>query len=120
MSQARILVVEDEPAIQELVTINLKHAGFLVVRAGSAEEAESAIRAGMPKIPVELLSGDFNLHGIRRSLIQMQSRPNSLASNRQSNEHNSSDGNQQDFNARVAFVVTGAFVAFGEIGRAHV
>jgi two-component system phosphate regulon response regulator PhoB len=40
-----ILVVEDEPAIQELVTINLKHAGFLVVRAGSAEEAESAICA---------------------------------------------------------------------------
>jgi hypothetical protein len=40
-----ILVVEDEPAIQELVVINLKHAGFLVVRAGSAEEAESAIRA---------------------------------------------------------------------------
>ena len=40
-----ILVVEDEPAIQELIVINLKHAGFLAVRAGSAEEAESAIRA---------------------------------------------------------------------------
>jgi DNA-binding NtrC family response regulator len=37
-----ILVVEDEPAIQELVAINLKHAGFLVVRAGSAEDAESS------------------------------------------------------------------------------
>ena len=35
-----ILVVEDEPAIQELIAINLKHAGFLVVRSGSAEEAE--------------------------------------------------------------------------------
>ena len=45
-----ILVVEDEPAIQELVVINLKHAGFLVVRAGSAEEAESAIRAALPDL----------------------------------------------------------------------
>ena len=45
-----ILVVEDEPAIQELIVINLKHAGFLVVRAGSAEEAESAIRAALPDL----------------------------------------------------------------------
>lgn len=47
-----ILVVEDEPAIQELVVINLKHAGFLVVRAGSAEEADSAIRAALPDLIV--------------------------------------------------------------------
>ena len=47
-----ILVVEDEPAIQELVTINLKHAGFLVVRASSAEEADSAIRAALPDLIV--------------------------------------------------------------------
>ena len=47
-----ILVVEDEPAIQELVLINLKHAGFVVVRAGSAEEAESAIRAALPDLVV--------------------------------------------------------------------
>ncbi len=45
-----ILVVEDEPAIQELVVINLRHAGFLVVRAGSAEEAESAIRTALPDL----------------------------------------------------------------------
>ena len=47
-----ILVVEDEPAIQELVAINLKHAGFLVVRAGSAEEGESAIRAALPDLVI--------------------------------------------------------------------
>ena len=45
-----ILVVEDEPAIQELIAINLKHAGFLVVRASSAEEGESAIRAALPDL----------------------------------------------------------------------
>ena len=43
-----ILIVEDEPAIQELLAVNLKHAGFLVVKAGSAEAGDSAIRAALP------------------------------------------------------------------------
>lgn len=47
-----ILVVEDEPAIQELVAVNLKHAGFLVVRAGSAEEGDSTIRAALPDLVI--------------------------------------------------------------------
>lgn len=47
-----ILVVEDEPAIQELVAINLRHADFLVVRAASAEEAEAAIRVALPDLVV--------------------------------------------------------------------
>jgi len=45
-----LLVVEDEPAIQELLAVNLKHAGFLVVRANSAEEGDSAIRAALPDL----------------------------------------------------------------------
>lgn len=45
-----ILVVEDEPAIQELVAVNLRHAGFLVARASSAEEADSVIRAALPDL----------------------------------------------------------------------
>ena len=45
-----ILVVEDEPAIQELVAVNLRHAGFLVARASSAEEADSVIRAALPDV----------------------------------------------------------------------
>ena len=39
-----ILIVEDEPAIQELLAVNLKHAGFLVVKAGSAEAGLSVLR----------------------------------------------------------------------------
>jgi two-component system phosphate regulon response regulator PhoB len=54
-----ILVVEDEPAIQELLAVNLRHNGFLVVRAGSAEEAESAINAALP----DLLVLDWMLPG---------------------------------------------------------
>lgn len=45
-----ILIVEDEPAIQELIAINLAHAGFEVVRAGSAEEAAAAIRSALPDL----------------------------------------------------------------------
>ena len=45
-----LLVIEDEPAIQELLAINLKHAGFLAVRAGSAEEGESTIRTALPDL----------------------------------------------------------------------
>jgi len=36
---ASILIVEDEPAILELVAINLEHAGYDTLRAKSAEEA---------------------------------------------------------------------------------
>lgn len=54
-----ILLVEDEPAIQELLAVNLKHSGFLVLRAGSAEEAESSIQAALP----DLLVLDWMLPG---------------------------------------------------------
>lgn len=47
-----ILVVEDEPAIQELLAINLKHGGFDVVRASSAEEGLSVIRAALPDLVI--------------------------------------------------------------------
>ena len=36
---ANILVVEDEPAIQELIAVNLEHAGHHVIRSKDAEEA---------------------------------------------------------------------------------
>ena len=42
---ATVLVVEDEPHIQELVAVNLEHAGHRVVRAASAEEADADGRA---------------------------------------------------------------------------
>lgn len=47
-----ILIVEDEPAILELVAINLKHAGFEVVTAESAEAAETCIRSALPDLAI--------------------------------------------------------------------
>jgi len=54
-----VLVVEDEPAILELVAINLRHAGFQVIRATSAEEADAVIRNELP----DLLVLDWMLPG---------------------------------------------------------
>ena len=36
---ATVLIVEDEPAILELIAVNLEHAGFETLRAKSAEDA---------------------------------------------------------------------------------
>ena len=36
---SRIIVVEDEPAIAELISINLRHAGHEVTIAATAEQA---------------------------------------------------------------------------------
>lgn len=49
---ANILVVEDEPAIQELVAMNLEQAGFGVRRAGSGEQAIDLVRAELPDLVV--------------------------------------------------------------------
>ncbi len=49
---ANILVVEDEPAIQELVALNLEQAGFGVSKAGSGEQAIDLVRAELPDLVV--------------------------------------------------------------------
>jgi len=47
---ATILVVEDEPAILELIAVNLEHAGFSVLRALNAEEAGRALAEVLPDV----------------------------------------------------------------------
>lgn len=44
----RILVVEDEPAIQELLTFNLSQAGYQPLRALSVEQADSILKEHAP------------------------------------------------------------------------
>jgi two-component system phosphate regulon response regulator PhoB len=65
---ATVLVVEDEPQIQELVAVNLEHLGHKVLRAASAEEAEAAIRAQLPDVLVLdwMLPGESGLAFARR------------------------------------------------------
>jgi len=65
---ATVLVVEDEPQIQELIAINLEHLGHRVQRAASAEEAETAIRAALPDVLILdwMLPGESGLSFARR------------------------------------------------------
>ena len=49
---ATILVVEDEPAIQELISYNLELAGHRVLRADTAEQALTAVRTALPDLIV--------------------------------------------------------------------
>ncbi|HQV88810.1 MAG TPA: phosphate regulon transcriptional regulator PhoB [Nitrosomonas sp.] len=45
-----ILVVEDEPAIQELISLNLKRAGHMVLCADNAEQAKQLINNVLPDL----------------------------------------------------------------------
>lgn len=52
MNTASILVVEDEPAIQELVAFSCGNSGFKVRRADSVTSAETAIRSELPDLVI--------------------------------------------------------------------
>lgn len=47
---ATVLVVEDEPHIQELIAINLQQAGHLVLRANDAEQAHRLMQQALPDL----------------------------------------------------------------------
>ena len=57
---ANILVVEDEPAIQELLTFNLQQAGHNPLRAMSVEQAQLLMRETLP----DLIILDWMLPGM--------------------------------------------------------
>lgn len=47
---ATILLIEDEPAIQELIAFNLLQAGHYVLRAGTAEVAITLVKNALPDL----------------------------------------------------------------------
>jgi len=57
---ANILVVEDEPAIQELLVFNLQQAGHHAISATSAEQAYTLLRDALP----DLILLDWMLPGV--------------------------------------------------------
>ncbi|MBS0484538.1 MAG: phosphate regulon transcriptional regulator PhoB [Proteobacteria bacterium] len=57
---ATILIVEDEAAIQELITYNLQQAGYETVGADNAEKAMAVIKAALP----DLILLDWMLPGM--------------------------------------------------------
>jgi two-component system phosphate regulon response regulator PhoB len=65
---ATVLVVEDEPAIQELVSYNLELAGHRALRADNAEQALEMVRTELPDLVVLdwMLPGMSGLEFARR------------------------------------------------------
>ena len=49
---SRVLVVEDEAAIAELISLNLRHAGYEVVIAADADQALAAVDGVLPDLVV--------------------------------------------------------------------
>jgi len=50
MTTATILLVEDEPAIQELLAFNVEQCGFRAVKAFDAEAAQAQIKQALPDL----------------------------------------------------------------------
>lgn len=65
---SHVLVVEDEEAIAELISINLRHAGFEVRRAASAEQAQAQLDLVLPDLVLLdwMLPGQSGLQLARR------------------------------------------------------
>jgi two-component system phosphate regulon response regulator PhoB len=45
-----ILVVEDDPQLQEVLALNLQNAGYRVFKAGTVRQAETVITNGLPQM----------------------------------------------------------------------
>ena len=54
-----ILVVEDDPELQEVLTLNLQNAGYRVLRAGSIRQAEALLNGTLP----QMVLLDLAMHG---------------------------------------------------------
>lgn len=68
---ARILIIEDEPAIRELIQVNLAHAGFEVVSSEYASEGKREIDYRLPDlILLDWMLPDFSGIELAKQLRQ--------------------------------------------------
>ncbi len=73
---SQILVVEDESAIAELISLNLRHAGYEVTIAANAEQAQAAVDGVLPDLVVLdwMLPGQSGLALARRWRAETRTR----------------------------------------------
>jgi two-component system phosphate regulon response regulator PhoB len=73
---SRVLVVEDESAIAELISLNLRHAGYEVTIAASAEQAQAAVDGVLPDLVLLdwMLPGQSGLALARRWRAESRTR----------------------------------------------
>jgi len=74
---ATILVIEDEPAIQELIAVNLTFAGYKVLRAVDGSQAQALINAELPDLILLdwMLPGASGLSVARKLRADARTRP---------------------------------------------
>ncbi|MGI4812426.1 MAG: phosphate regulon transcriptional regulator PhoB [Janthinobacterium lividum] len=70
--RSSVLVVEDEPAISELIAINLQHAGYCPILARGAEQAQTLIGDVLP----DLVLLDWMLPGMSGIALARELRAN--------------------------------------------
>ena len=73
---SRVLVVEDESAIAELISINLRHAGYEVTIAADSDQAQIAVDGVLPDLVVLdwMLPGQSGLMLAKRWRAQARTR----------------------------------------------
>ncbi|MCC9645665.1 phosphate regulon transcriptional regulator PhoB [Rubrivivax sp. JA1029] len=73
---SHVLVVEDESAIAELVSINLRHAGYEVTVAATADQAQAAVDRVLPDLVLVdwMLPGQSGLQLARRWRAETRTR----------------------------------------------
>jgi PAS domain S-box-containing protein len=69
-SRSTVLLVEDDPLVRSVAADVLQDAGYVVVEAGSAEEALTALQTA----PVDVLVTDLNLPGMSGAALAEQAR----------------------------------------------
>jgi len=71
-----VLIVEDESAIAELISINLRHAGYAVTIAATADQAQAAIDGVLPDLVLLdwMLPGQSGLMLARRWRAESRTR----------------------------------------------
>jgi two-component system, OmpR family, phosphate regulon response regulator PhoB len=71
-----VLVVEDEAAIAELISLNLRHAGYEVTLAATAEQAQAAVDGVLPDLVLLdwMLPGQSGLALARRWRAESRTR----------------------------------------------
>jgi two-component system phosphate regulon response regulator PhoB len=76
MPVSRVLVVEDESAIAELVALNLRHSGYEVTVAATADEAQAAVDRVLPDLVLLdwMLPGQSGLQLAKRWRAQARTR----------------------------------------------
>jgi two-component system phosphate regulon response regulator PhoB len=73
---SQVLVVEDESAIAELISLNLRHAGYEVTIAANAEQAQAAVDGVLPDLVLLdwMLPGQSGLALARRWRAETRTR----------------------------------------------